>query len=107
MEMPWLLRAYLPGGISFRSSCQDLLYGGLDGLDLLEICHSLTFKIADVKYIEDLVDLSGNLGHPNIQIASEQGISDPVEKPVEVVGVDFNDGEKVRTTVVHDNFVWS
>lgn len=91
----------------FRACSQDFFYGGLDGFDLLEIYYFLAVKIADVEYIKYLVDLGGNLGHPNIQLAPEQGISDPVEKAGEVVSVDFYDGEKVRTTVVHDNFVWS
>ena len=84
-----------------------MAYGGLDGLDLLEIGHFLAVKIADVEYIKHLVDLGGNLGYPNIQVAPEQGISDPVKKPGGVIGVDFYDGEKVRTTVFHDNLVWS
>ena len=93
--------------VSLRSCCQDLAYGGLDGVDLLEICHFLAIKITDVEYVKHLVYLGGNLGHPNIQVAPEQGISDSVKKPGEVIGVDFYDGEKVRAAVVHNNLVWS
>ena len=74
---------------------QHLPYSLLNGGDRLGIGDFLSVQITDVKDIEHLVYLGGDLGNPDIQVASEQGISDPVQKPWEVVGIDFNDGEKI------------
>ena len=93
----------LSGGVTV----QHLAYGLFNGSDLFGIGHFLTVKITDVKDINDLIYLGGNLGDPDIQFAPEQGVGDLVEKPRKVVGVDLYDGEKIRTTVVNDNFVGS
>ena len=91
--------------LSGAIAAQHLAYSFSNGGDQLGIGDLLPVQITDVKDIKYLIHLGGNLGDPDIQVASEQTVSDPVKKPREVIGIDFNDSEKIRATVVHDNFI--
>ena len=96
-----------PSGSQTGSAGNGPAYRLFNGGHQLGVIDFLPVQITDVKDIKHLVHLGGNLGDPDIQVASEQGVSDPVKKPREVIGIDFNDGEKIRATVVHDNFIRS
>ena len=93
--------------VSSAIAAQHLANSLFNGGDQLGIGDLLSAQITDVEDIKHLVHLGGNLSDPDIQIASEQGFSDSVKKPREVVSIDFNDGEKIRATIVHDNFIRS
>lgn len=81
--------------VSSAIAGQHLANSLFNGGDQLGVGDLLSVQITDVENVKHLVYLGGNLGDPDIQVTAEQGVSDPVKKPGEVVGIDFNNGEKI------------
>ena len=56
--------------VSWQHSYNCLLYG----FHLIRRIYFLSVKIPDIKNVDDLIDLRGNFGHPDIEAAPEKCI---------------------------------
>ena len=75
----------------------------LDGGHAVRVIHLLTIKIAHVEDINNLIHFRADFGNPDIQAGPIKGVRDLVKEPREIVCIDFDNGEKIRSFIVYNN----